>query len=166
MSTSWSACEVCGQVIHGEDQGLGEAAVLLLVFQGVLLDLLEDLPVGVRRRDFAFDLGRVELPLVLEQVELFACQSRVDDADLLALLQEDAVHADIGVDGDHVVVDEVALAHGPLVLVAVDDSLKYAVVCAAGVAVRPILMASKWSRVSAPDGQFRCRCSPGGTRRR
>ena len=36
MSTSWSACEVCGQVVGGEDQGLGEAAVLLLVLERVL----------------------------------------------------------------------------------------------------------------------------------
>ena len=46
-----------------------------------------------------------------------------------------------------VVVDQVALADGPLVLVAVDDVLEVGQVWAAGVAVRPILMASKWSSV-------------------
>ena len=39
-------------------------------------------------------------------------------------MQEDAVHADVRLDADDVVVDEVALADGPLVLVAVDDVLE------------------------------------------
>ena len=39
------------QVVGGEDQGLGEAAVPLLVLEGVLLEFLEDLAVGVGRGD-------------------------------------------------------------------------------------------------------------------
>ena len=63
----------------------------------------------------------VELPLVLQLVELLAAGLGVDHADLLAFLQEDAVHADVRLDRHRVVIDEVALADGPLVLVAVDD---------------------------------------------
>ena len=36
MSTSWSAWRGVRQVVGGEDQDLGEAAVLLLVLAGVL----------------------------------------------------------------------------------------------------------------------------------
>ena len=73
------------QVVGGEDQGLGEAAVLPLVLIGVALELLQDLAVGVRRRDLALDLGGVEGALVFEQVELASASLRVDLVDLLAL---------------------------------------------------------------------------------
>ena len=39
----------------------------------------------------------------------------------LAFLQEHALHADVGLDVHHVVIDQVALAHGAGVLVAVHD---------------------------------------------
>jgi hypothetical protein len=53
------------QVVGREDQDLGEPAEFLLVGQGVLLDLVDDLPVRVRRSDLALDFGGVELALVL-----------------------------------------------------------------------------------------------------
>ena len=49
---------------------------------------------------------------------------RVDLVDLVALLQEDAVHPHVRLDTHDVVVDEVALADRPLVLVAVDEVLE------------------------------------------
>lgn len=50
----------------------------------------------------------------------------VDNADLLAFLEEDALEADIGIDLHHVVVHEMSFADGPLVLVSVDDLLEVA----------------------------------------
>lgn len=106
------------QVVGGEDQGLGEAPELLLVLRGMGLQLFEDLAIGVWRRDLLLDLIGVESPLVLQQVELAHACLRVDLVDLLALLQEDAVHADVRAHPHHVVVDQVALADSPVVLVA------------------------------------------------
>ena len=59
-------------------------------------------------------------PLVLQRVQLLAAGLGVDLLDRLALLEEDAVHPDVGADVHDVVVDEVALADGLLVVVAVD----------------------------------------------
>ena len=135
------------QVVGGEDQRLGEAAVALLVLVGVLLDLLQDLAVRVGGGDLALDLGRVEVPLVLQLVQLLAAGLGIDLLDALALLQEDAVHADVGPDAHDVVVHEVALADRPVVVVAEDHVGEVGLGVRAGVAVRPILMASKWSSV-------------------
>ena len=109
------------QVVGGEDQRLGEAAVLALVLVGVLLDLLEDLAVGVGRGDLALDLGGVELPLVLQQVELLAAGLGVDQLDCSPSLRKTPFMRTSDLIVDDVVVDEVALADGPLVLVAVDE---------------------------------------------
>ena len=57
------------------------------------------------------------------------------------------VHAHVALDRDHVVVDEESFADGPVVLVPVHDILEVRRGMAAGVAVSPILTASKWSSV-------------------
>ena len=50
----------------------------------------------------------------------------IDQPHLLAFLEEDALEPDVGVDLHHVVIDQEALADGPLVLVAEDDVLEVA----------------------------------------
>jgi len=57
-----------GNVAGGENQRLGEAAVTLFVLQGVLRYFLDDLAVGIGRRDLALDLRRIELPFILQPV--------------------------------------------------------------------------------------------------
>ena len=94
-STSWSACEVCGRSLAAKISVLGKRPCLRFVLVGVALELLEDLAVGVRRGDLALDLGGVEGALVLEEVELAGAGLGVDLVDLLALVEEDAVHADV-----------------------------------------------------------------------
>ena len=108
------------QVVGGENQRFREPAGALFVFQSVLLDLFENLAVGVGGRDLALDVGGVELAFVFQAVELLRAGLGVDEADFLALLEEDARHADVGLDGDGVEIDEEAFADGALVFVAVD----------------------------------------------
>ena len=111
-------------VVRGEDERLGKPAVLLLVLERVLLQLLDDLPVRLRRRDVALDLRNVEIALVLEGVAPAPAVLHVDDLDRVARLEEEAVHADARADRHNVVVDQVALADGALVLVPVDDVIE------------------------------------------
>lgn len=70
------------QVVRREDQRPWEAAVPLLVLVGVLFQLLEDLLVGVRRRDLPLDGRRIEVPLIFEEVELLLAGGRINDSDL------------------------------------------------------------------------------------
>ena len=98
-----------GQVVDGKDQDLGEMPRFFFVFVGVSGDLLDDLPVAVRRGDVLFDLLRRKFTLVLELIEHLLTRLRVDEADLLALLQEDAVHPHVGLDLDRVVIDQEAI---------------------------------------------------------
>ena len=58
-----------GEVVGGEDEGLGEAAVTLFVLECVLFNLFENLAVAVGRCDGALDLCAFELALVFEVVE-------------------------------------------------------------------------------------------------
>ena len=85
-------------VIDGEDQGLREATRRGFVLVGVALDLFQDLAVRVGRGDVALHLAGVVCPLVFEEIELAGARARVDLVDLFALLEEDAIHADIAVD--------------------------------------------------------------------
>ncbi len=112
------------QVVVREDERLRETSELLLVRLGVLLDLLQDLPVRVGSGDVVLDLGRVELPLVLQKVELLLARCRVDRLDLLSLLEEDTLHPDVGSDAHGVVVDQVTLLDRALVVVSVGDVLE------------------------------------------
>ena len=113
-----------GEVIDGEDEGLGEAAGLLLVFKGVGFDFFEDAAVGIRGGDVAFEGGGIELALVFEEVELFGPGIGVDGFDFLAFVEEDAVDADFGFNADDVVINQVAFGDGGFVFVAGDDFLK------------------------------------------
>ena len=87
------------QVVGGEDQRLREAAVVaarapsayFLISSRILR--LESGAVTLR----SISVG-VELPLVLQQVELLGAGLGSTMLDLLALLEEDAVHADFGLD--------------------------------------------------------------------
>lgn len=97
------------EVVDGEDEDLGKPSCRLLMLLGVVLDLLQDLLVGVWRCDVAFDLGGLEASLVLQQVELLGTSPRIHLIDLLPLLEKHAVHADIGLDADCVVVDQMPL---------------------------------------------------------
>jgi hypothetical protein len=62
-------------------------------------------------------LGGIELALVFDVVELAGAGGGIDDIDLLAFLQEDAVEADVGFDGDDVVIDQKALLDSGFVTV-------------------------------------------------
>ncbi len=110
-----------GEVVDGENEGLGQSAIPGLVLEGVALDLLEDFPVRVGGGDPSLDVGRVERALVFEEVELLRTRRGVDDPDVLPLAKKDAVHPDVRLERDDVVVDKVSLAHGTLILVPVDD---------------------------------------------
>ena len=113
------------QVVGGEDQRLREAAVLGLVLVGVALELLEDLAVGVGRGDLALDLGwrrrRARPPggraglAPVSGSTWSTCSPSLRKTPFMRTSERDP---------HHVVVDEVALAHGPLVVVAVDQVLE------------------------------------------
>ncbi len=113
------------QVVGGEDQRLGEAAVALLVLVGVLLDLFEDLAVGVGDGDLALDLGGVEAAARLPAGRAARLPvSGSTRSTCSPSLRKTPLHADVRFDATDVVVDEIALADRPLVLVAVDDVLE------------------------------------------
>ena len=70
--------------------------MLALVLVGVALDLFEDLAVGVWGGDLALDFGGVELRARLRAGRAaLRAGLGVDVVDLLALLEEDAVHAHV-----------------------------------------------------------------------
>lgn len=75
-----------GKIVLGEDHGLWEPAGLLLVFVGVLLDLFEDLAIGVGRGNVALDLGCFEYSLILKEVELLLTAFGVDVRYVFTLL--------------------------------------------------------------------------------
>jgi hypothetical protein len=75
-----------GQVVYREDEGLGEPAIVLLMLLSVLSDFFQNLPVGVRRCDLAFDLAGVKLPLVLEHVEFLRALLGINDGYFLTFL--------------------------------------------------------------------------------
>ena len=91
------------------------------MLQGVLLDFLDDLSVGVGSSDPAFDFHHVELPFIFQAIKLLGAGLGVDEADLLAFLQEDPGHSDVRLDGDGVEIDQEALVDRTLVFIAVDD---------------------------------------------
>src|SRR2546427_337583 len=66
------------QVVHSEHDGLGEPPVLILELLGVPKVLLDDLLVAVRSGDLPLDLSRVEVALVLENIERASPRLRVD----------------------------------------------------------------------------------------
>ena len=69
-------------------------------------------------------MGGVELAFVFDVVELAGAGGGIDEVDLLAFLQEDAVEADVGLDGDNVVINQEALFDGGFVAVFEDLVLK------------------------------------------
>src|ERR1017187_4639665 len=70
------------------------------------------------------DLGAVELALVLQQVELLGTRHGINDFHLFSLVQENSVHANVGVDGNHVVIHKESFPHSTLVLVPINDVLE------------------------------------------
>src|SRR6267154_4802180 len=70
------------------------------------------------------DFSAVELALVFQQVELLRPGNRIDDLNLLSLVQENAVHAHVGIDCDNVVIDEKSLPNSTLVFVSINDVLE------------------------------------------
>ena len=113
------------QVVDREDQRLREAPVLFLVLAAYFLISSRILRLESGEVIFALDLAAVELALVLEEVELSSRRSRDRRCSTCSpSLRKTPVHADVGLDRHDVVVDEVALADGALVLVAVDDVLE------------------------------------------
>ena len=166
MSTSWSAWEMCGRSFAAKMSVFGNRPVSPLVLDGVLLDLLDDPAIGVGRSDAALDIGGFEAALVFQQVELLGAGHGVNDAHLLAFVEEDAVHPHVRANGHDVVVHEETLADGPLVVVAIDDVLEVG-----GRVGRRCGGEADLDRVEvvesiAPDGEFLARCSRDGTRRR
>ena len=91
------------------------------MLQSVFLDFFEDLAIGIRSGDLLLDIGGIKLPFVFQLIKQFGATFRIDDPDLLALVQKDAVHAYIGLDRHHVVVNKVAFPYSPLIFVAIDD---------------------------------------------
>lgn len=109
------------EIIGGEDQGFGEAAVTLFMLVGVFLELLQDLAVGIGGRDLSLDVGRGEFTFVFERIEPFGPRDGVDVFDRFAFAEEEAVDADVGADFYQVPIDEVAVADGFFVGVTEDD---------------------------------------------
>ena len=120
------------QVVDGEDQGLGEPPVLLLVLPGRTVgDLLDDLAVRVRRGDASRSISvGVELPFVFQEVELLRAGLVSTTPTCSPSCRKTPFMRTSDLMRDHVVVDEVALPDGPLVFVAVDDVLEVAPSCA------------------------------------
>ena len=112
------------QVVGGEDERLGEAAVALARARRNDRGVFDDLAVGIRGRDLAFDFRRLELPLVFQQVELFGAGVGIDHARPARLPEEHAVEPHIGFDFDHIVIDQEAFADGALVFIAEDEVLE------------------------------------------
>src|SRR5262249_46057397 len=108
-------------VVRRKDERLREAPVLLLVFGRVFPKLFEDLSIRVGGRDALLDVRWIEVPLILQLVELLKACLGVDDAHAFPFFEEHALHPDVGLDRDDVVVDEISLAHRPRVLVPIDD---------------------------------------------
>ena len=109
---------------------------------------------------------RVELALVLEQVELLRARLGIDHSDVARLPSGTRRSSGRRLDCDHVVVDEVALADGPLVLVAVDDVLEVRRRVSRRRRGQADLDRVEVVERVAPDRQLRLMCIRGGTRRR
>jgi len=105
------------QVIDREDEGFGKAAEVGFMRQGIFLYFFEDFLVGVGRGDLFLDFGRVELPLVLQEVKLLRPGFGVNDADLFALFEKHPLHADVGTDRDNIIINEVAFADRSLIFI-------------------------------------------------
>lgn len=95
-----------------------------LVVVGVFGDLLDDFTVAVGGGDGALDVSGVEGAFVFELVEGFLAGVGVHALDGFAFLEEDAAHADLGFDGDGLVVHEEALEDSLLDGVAEDRRAK------------------------------------------
>jgi len=131
-------------VILGEDKCLWEMARLLFLIKEILCYLLNDLPVSVLCRPVDLGGGSRQLPLILEDIEAELPGVGIDQADLFPFLEKDPVYGDIRFDGNGIIVNQEASSYGPLIVIARNTRrLKKEVVCAAGVAVRPILIPSK-----------------------
>src|ERR1035437_9119009 len=100
------------------------------------------------------NLGAVELALVLQQVELLRTRDRIDDFNLLSLVQEDAVHANVGVDRNHIVIDKESLPHSTLVFVSINDVLEVGHRVGGGCCGQTDLDAIKVIESSPPDCAF------------
>ena len=122
-STSWSACDVCGRSLAAKMSVFGKRPVSASWASAYFLSSSRILRLEsgavISRSTFAASKAR-------SSSSRSSCvrRSRVDLVDLLALVEEHAVHADVAVDAHDVVVDEVALADGALVVVAVDQVLE------------------------------------------
>ncbi len=65
----------------------------------------DDFTIGIGGGDFAFDFFGVEGAFVFQKIELFGAGGAIDNADLFAFLEENALEADVGSDFDDVVID-------------------------------------------------------------
>src|SRR5208282_3410371 len=70
------------------------------------------------------NLGAVELALVFQQIELLRPGDGINDFYLFSLVQENSVHPNVGIDRNHVVIDEESLPHSTLVFVPINDVLE------------------------------------------
>ena len=107
------------QIVYGKNERLGEAPAFFFVGKAVLLYLFQDFLVGVGRGDLLFDFGGVELPFVLQEVKLLCARLRVYDADLLAFFEEHALHADVGIDRDSIIINQEAFADRSFIFITV-----------------------------------------------
>ncbi len=153
------------QVVDSKDKSLREASGRLFVLIGIAFDLLKNLFVRVGRRDLPLDLGGLEGSLIFEKVELLRARLGVDLVDLLPFLEEHAVHANVGLDPDRVVVDQMALAYGAVVLVAVDEIFEVGHRVQCGSSGQANLDGVEVIECVTPRGQLLWRCSHGDIRR-
>ncbi|MGA8152715.1 MAG: hypothetical protein WB952_17320 [Terriglobales bacterium] len=101
-----------------------------------------------------FDLGAVELALVFQQIKLFRAGDGIHDFNLLSLIEEDAVHADVRIHRDHVVVNEEAFSDSTLVFVPINDVLEVCHRVGGGCRGQTDLDAIKVIESFPPDGTF------------
>lgn len=77
-----------GQIVVGKDERLGKTAKAFFVGQGILLDLFEDFPVGIRNGDDLFDGRGLERPLIFQPVQLLIAGGGINNADQFSFLQK------------------------------------------------------------------------------
>ena len=98
------------QIIDGKNESLRKAPSLLLVSIGVRCEFLDDLPIAIRRSDVALDGRGIERTLVFHLVKCLDAGLCVHSSDLLALLEEHAVHLHAGRDDNGIVIHKPAIA--------------------------------------------------------
>ena len=92
------------KIVNSEYESFWKSSGRPLVLICILLDLSNDLPIGIWRRNLALHFGRIVYPLVFEQIHLLGTALRVNDGHLLTFLKEDSIHADVRPDRHDIII--------------------------------------------------------------